>query len=126
MAAIAAGVGAMLCISSSVAAVMMGGGDGDDSAAGAGAGAGAGTDAPDETFTIPQTLIPHPNAMLRGIQTFVLHFVLIKRKLRLTTQPIPQMVPKPETIPALYQMQRHNATLIATQRYKHMRVLISN
>ena len=43
MAAIAAGVGAMLCISSSVAAVMMGGGDGDDSAAGAGAGAGAGS-----------------------------------------------------------------------------------
>jgi hypothetical protein len=54
MAAIAAGVGLLVvCGSSSVAAVMMGGGDGDDSAAGAGAGAGAGTDAPDETFTIP-------------------------------------------------------------------------
>ena len=53
MAAIAAGVGAMLCISSSVAAVMMGGGEDDSSGAGAGAGAGAGTDAPDETFTIP-------------------------------------------------------------------------
>jgi hypothetical protein len=43
MAAIAVvGVGAMLCISSSVAAVMMGG-DGDDAAAGAGAGAGDAT-----------------------------------------------------------------------------------
>ena len=42
MAAIAVvGVGAMLCISSSVAAVMMGG-DGDDAPAPAGAGAGAG------------------------------------------------------------------------------------
>jgi len=51
MAAIAAGVGAMLCISSSVAAVMMGGGE--ETPAAAGAGAGAGTDAPDETFTIP-------------------------------------------------------------------------
>jgi hypothetical protein len=53
MAAIAAGVGAMLCISSSVAAVMMGGGEETPAATGAGAGAGAGTDAPDETFTIP-------------------------------------------------------------------------
>ena len=49
MAAIAAGVGAMLCISSSVAAMMMGGdGDGDDSSgAGAGAGAGASTPTPE-------------------------------------------------------------------------------
>ena len=53
MAAIAAGVGAMLCISSSVAAVMMGGGEETPAATGAGAGAGAGTDTPDETFTIP-------------------------------------------------------------------------
>ena len=49
MAAIAAGVGAMLCISSSVAAVMMGGGEETPAAT----GAGAGTDTPDETFTIP-------------------------------------------------------------------------
>ena len=43
MAAIAAGVGAMLCISSSVAAMMMGGGE-ETPAAAAGAGAGAGAD----------------------------------------------------------------------------------
>jgi hypothetical protein len=43
MAAIAAGVGAMLCISSSVAAVMMGGGEETPAATGAGTGAVAKT-----------------------------------------------------------------------------------
>ena len=53
MAAVAAiaGVGMMVCCSSSVASLMMGGEEKETPAAGAGAGAGA--SAPDETFTIP-------------------------------------------------------------------------
>ena len=47
MAAIAAGVGAMLCISSSVAAMMMGG---EDDSSGAGAGTGAGPTLPTATY----------------------------------------------------------------------------
>jgi len=56
MAAIAvAGVGAMLCISSSVAAVMMGGGGDETPAAGAGAGAGADTPIPEPTPVLRDT-----------------------------------------------------------------------
>ena len=47
MAAIAVGVGAMLCISSSVAAMMMGG---EDDSSGAGAGTGAGPTLPEATY----------------------------------------------------------------------------
>ena len=50
MAAIAAGVGAMLCISSSVAAVMMGGEEKEDPVV---PKTPVGPSAPDETFTIP-------------------------------------------------------------------------
>jgi len=47
MAAIAVGFGAMLCISSSVAAMMMGG---EDDSSGAGAGTGAGPTLPEATY----------------------------------------------------------------------------